>query len=156
MKGMYPMKLLAPMVLILGAALPASAQTPSSTAEQVGCYIDLTIEPRIPNPHPPDLPNFRARFLTTDSLVNCPGNTPAPNIQVNCRLLIGPGWPAGLKINNNKTHVCLIDGEQCNFPNPPGAIGYKSDNTKLLIEPVVINGEVFGDAQLRCQNKNNS
>jgi hypothetical protein len=148
MNAVFPMKLLAPMVLLLGVALPASAQTPSTTAEGVGCYIDLNGVSGVPT-------NLQARFLTTDSLVNCPGNRPTPNIQVECRLPIGPGWPAGLKINTRK-HVCLIDGEQCNFPNPAGKKGFNSDNTHLLIEPVTINGEVFGDAQLRCMNKNNS
>jgi hypothetical protein len=136
------------MVLILGAALPASAQTPSTTRERVGCYIDLSGVSGVPA-------NLQAKFLTTDSLVNCPGNRPTPNIQVECRLLIGPGWPSGLKINTKK-HLCLIDGEQCNFPNPSPDRGFQSDNTQLLIEPVTIDGEVFGDAQLRCMNKNSN
>lgn len=142
MNATLPIKLLAPMVLILGAALPAWAQMPESTAERVACYMDLSGFNSLPS-------NLQARFMTTDSLVNCPRNKPKPssNIQVECRLLIGPGWPAGLKINP-KNHFCEIEGAHCGLEN-----NFTSDNTQLVIEPVEINGEVFGDAMLRCQNK---
>jgi hypothetical protein len=145
MTAKVPTKLAASIVLLLGAALPASAQQPSETFERVGCYIDLTEVDGVPS----EPTNFQARFTTTDSVVNCPGNRPVPNIQVECRLLIGPNWPAGLKVNTRR-HDCKIDGAQCGFPEE-----FESDNTHLLIEPVVIDGEVFGDAQLRCMNRDN-
>jgi hypothetical protein len=142
MKAKVLTRFLAPMILLLGTALPAWGQQPSTRFQGFGCRIDLTAVARVPA-------QFRAVLLTTDTVKNCPGNRPAPNFQISCDLLI-PGWPSSLRINT-KRHACEIDGEQCGFPRM-----FVSDNTHLLIEPVVINGEIFGDAQLRCQNKNNN
>jgi hypothetical protein len=142
MNASAPTRFLTPMVVVLGVALPAWGQQPSTTFQGFGCRIDLTAVAGVPS-------EFRAVLLATDTVKHCPGNRPPPNIQMNCDLLI-PGWPSGLKINT-KQHACEIDGEQCGFPRI-----FVSDNTHLQIKPVVINGEVFGDAQLRCQNKNNN
>jgi hypothetical protein len=142
MKTLLPTRFLAPVALALSVALPAWGQQPSTEFQGFGCRIDLTEVSRVPA-------EFQAILLATDTFKKCPGNRPAPNIQMTCDVLI-PGWPSGLKINT-KTHACEIDGEQCGFPRIFG-----SDNTQLLIEPVVINGEVFGAAELRCQNKNNN
>jgi hypothetical protein len=142
MKTLLPTRFLAPIVLVLSAALPAWGQQPSTEFQGFGCRIDLTQVARVPSA-------FRAILLATDTVKNCPGNRPLPNIQMNCSVLI-PGWPSGLKINT-KNHACEIDGEQCGFPRL-----FVSDSTQLLIEPVVINGQTFGNARLRCQNKNNS
>jgi hypothetical protein len=144
MNASAPTKFLTPMVVILGVTLPAWGQQPSTEFRGFGCRIDLTAVSRVPA-------EFRAILLATDTFKKCPGNrpVPSPNIQMTCDVLI-PGWPSGLKINT-KTHACEIDGEQCGLPRI-----FVSDNTQLLIEPVVINGEVFGAAELRCQNKNNN
>jgi hypothetical protein len=138
MKAMVATKLLTPMVLILGAALPALAQAPgpATSFEGFGCRIDLTEVAGVPT-------EFRQILLTTDTLKRCPGSAPTPVIQMECDLLI-PGWDPAARINT-RNHDCEIKGEQCGFPDI-----LEADNVHLQIRPVVIDGEVFGDARLRC------
>jgi hypothetical protein len=61
-----------------------------------------------------------------------------------CEGDIGPGWPAGVSINVTGI-ACQINGRQCGVNQVLNAT-----NTHLQVTPVVIGGQTFGHANLRC------
>ena len=136
---MISTRFLIPTVLIVGTALPASAQAPRTTFEGFGCRIDLTELPD--GSVPSDLED--TVLVTVDTFKNCPGSSPNPSIQMTCDLLI-PEWDNAFRVNTREI-TCEINGAQCGINDVLTA-----NNAQLTIDPVVIGGQVFGDAQLRC------
>jgi hypothetical protein len=132
-------RILMPMVLILGVTLPASAQQPRTTFQDFGCRIDLTELPD--GSVPPDLEGLV--LVTVDTFKQCPGSDESPVIQMECDLLI-PQWDDAFRVNTRDIE-CEINGAQCGFTQV-----FDADNARLTIDPVVVGGEVFGDAHLRC------
>lgn len=139
MKAMVATKLLTSMVLIVGVALPALAQQPRTTFENFGCKIDLTELPA--GSVPPNLED--TVLVTVDTFKQCPGSDETPVIQMECDLLI-PEWDDDFRVNTGDVN-CEINGAQCGFTEV-----FDADNARLMIDPVVVDGEVFGDAHLRC------
>jgi hypothetical protein len=139
---MIAIRFLMPMVLIIGTALQASAQQPRTSFEDFGCKIDLT---ELPAGEVPS--NLEDTILVTvDTFKNCPGSSPNPSIQMECDLLI-PEWATGFSVDANERDglSCEINGAQCGINEV-----LLANNVRLTIDPVVIGGEVFGDAHLRC------
>lgn len=142
---MISRKLLIPVALILGTSLQASAQEPRTTFENFGCKIDLT---ELPDGSVP--PNLEDTVLVTvDTFKQCPGSAPNPSIQMTCDLLI-PEWDNAFRVNT-RAITCEINGAQCGIDSVLDA-----NNAQLTIDPVVIDGEVFGDAHLRCSRNTSS
>lgn len=136
---MISARFLIPTVLIIGTALPASAQEPRTTFENFGCRIDLSELPD--GSVPPDLEG--TVLVTVDTFKQCPGSAPNPSIQMTCDLLI-PEWGQAFRVNTREI-TCEINGAQCGVNQVLPA-----SNAQLTIDPVRIGGQVFGDAHLRC------
>jgi hypothetical protein len=136
---MIATRFLMPMVLVLGTTLQASAQQPRTTFENFGCKIDLAELPD--GSVPPDLED--TVLVTVETFKQCPGSVPNPSIQMTCDLLI-PEWDNAFRVNTRDI-TCEINGAQCGVNSVLPA-----NNAQLTIDPVVISGEVFGDAHLRC------
>jgi hypothetical protein len=134
---MIATRFLMPMVLILGTTLQASAQQPRTTFENFGCKFDLTEIAGVPADFADDV------LVTTDTFKQCPGSSPTPTIQMECDLLI-PGWDSSASINT-RDFTCEINGAQCGVNQV-----FIASNAHMTIDPVVIGGQVFGDAHLRC------
>jgi hypothetical protein len=132
------MKFLTPMVLVLGAALPAWAQ--ASGVEDFGCRTDLRSINGVPA-------GFRELWVVFDTEKHCPSATPNPSIQMTCDGDLGPGWPSNVSINVKGT-PCLINGRQCGIDQV-----FVSSNTQLKVDPVRINGQTFGHVSLRCSRE---
>jgi hypothetical protein len=110
MKPMIAMRLLAPLAFVLGAAVPAWAQEPSTTFTGWLCEIDLSgIDP------PPGVP---ASVFTFDATKHCPGNPQSESITIECLATI-PGWSGGASTNQDVP--CQINGDQCGVPGFVGA-----------------------------------
>ena len=127
------------MVLILGTTLQAPAQQPRTTFEGFGCRLDLTELPA--GSVPPGLAD--TVLVTVETFKQCPGSSPNPSIQMTCDLLI-PEWDNAFRVNTRDI-TCEINGAQCGINS-----ALPANNAQLTIDPVVISGEVFGDAHLRC------
>jgi hypothetical protein len=134
---MAAMKFLTPMVLVLGAALPAWAQAPAGSVENFGCRTDLRNINGVPA-------GFRELWVVFDTEKHCPNPTSNPSIQMTCEGDLGPGWPSNVSINVKGT-PCQIDGRQCGIDQV-----FDAGNTQLKVDPVVINGQTFGHVSLRC------
>jgi hypothetical protein len=134
---MIATRFLMSMVLILGTTLQASAQQPRTTFENFGCKFDLTEIAGVPTDFADDV------LVTTDTFKQCPGSSPTPTIQMECDLLI-PGWDPNTSINT-RDFTCEINGAQCGLNQV-----FIAPNAHMTIDPVVIGGQVFGDAHLRC------
>jgi hypothetical protein len=98
MKPMIAIRLLGPLTVVLGAALPAWAQTTDFTKWL--CEIDLS-----------DL--GRPSEFTIDTKKHCPGNDPTQSVTIECNATIAnfTGPASTMKV------PCSISGDQCGFPD---------------------------------------
>ena len=130
MKPMIVMRLLGPLAFVLGAAVPAWAQEPSTTFTGWLCELDLSgIDPPVPT-----------SVFTFDSTKHCPGNTQggqSESITIECLASI-PNWTGGS--STTKDVPCQISGDQCGVP------GFVNATDSSL------NINSNGDARLFCKS----
>jgi hypothetical protein len=126
MKPMIAMRLLVPLAFVLGAAMPAWAQTATEFTGWL-CEIDLSSINR-----PPGVP---ASVFTFDTRKHCPANPSVESITIECLASI-PGWTGPSSTNRVD---CQINGDQC------GVTGFVSATDSSL------NIASGGKARLFCK-----
>ena len=128
------LRLAMPIALLLGTALPASAQQVRSSFAEFGCALDtdeLVANGVVPaGIFEPGV--AQVGFITTK---NCPGSQQNPAIQMTCEIPLDPD--PGLTIKNVRNFTCEINGAQCGF-----AETFLASNRTLDIE--------LGKAIMRC------
>jgi hypothetical protein len=102
MKPMIAARLLGPLALVLGTAVPAWAQDAATDFTGWLCEIDLSGISR-----PPGVPTSVFTFNTRK---HCPANPPSESITIECLATI-PGWKGPSSTTSGVP--CQINGDQC-------------------------------------------
>lgn len=136
MKRWLGFTLVAPLAVMIGAALPASAQPfPARDFEGWLCVIDLD------NPAFGNVGNADPSQSTFDSRKLCTGG-PRPNVMIECRMQI-EGWPARNLNARNAAVPCLINVTPCDIPGENGTPLVTATSSMLTINR-------NGSARLQC------